>query len=240
VNAPNTVVPDPGKGELALTWQDLDEDTSGLDNRTAVRAVYGIAPKWEIGGLWGKAKDTEDLKIWGANVKYQVMREPEKQFGLAVGLAYGKLDFSEAAPPTGDQAVARQVEITEDAKWTRYYLVLSKKLSPAAGEESAIGQVTGLIGLVGDRLTNSESESEANLMLGLEAVMRGGTYVGLEWRDKWKDVGKSIFSVVARHKISPQITAELGWTNSLAFVGEDTRKIFVGVSWAFGMPKGEY
>jgi len=218
VNAPNTVVPDPGMGELVLGWQSLPES----DKRYGVRAVYGIAPKWEIGGLWSKIKDTEDLKLWGANVKYQVMREPEKQFGLALGLAYGKIKNS------------------TDEKWTRYYAVLSKKLSMAQeGKESGIGEITGLIGIVGDKVQDGTSESEANLMLGLEAVMRGGTYVGLEWRDKWKDAGKSIFSVVVRHKVNPQIGVEVGVTNSLAFVGEDKRKVFVGVSYAFGAPKGE-
>ena len=223
VNVPNTVVPDPGKGELALTWQDLDEDTSGLNNRTALRAVYGIAPKWEIGGLYWKAKDTEDLKAWGLNVKYQVMREPEQQFGLALGLAYSKVK-----------------DTSVDAKWTRYYAVLSKKLSMAQeGGESGIGEITGLIGIVGDRVKDGTSESEANLMLGLEAKLRGGTYLGLEWRDKWKDAGKSVMSAVVRHKISPQIGAELGITNSDGPFGEENRKIFVGVSYEFGAPKGE-
>jgi len=223
VNVPNTAVPDPGTGDLAITWQDLDEATAGLDSRTVVRGVYGIAPKWEVGALYWKAKDTEDLKAWGANVKYLVMREPEQQFGLALGLAYEKVK-----------------DTTVDLKWTRYYAVLSKKLSmPQEGAESGIGEITGLIGIVGDSLKDGTSESEANLMLGLEAKLRGGTYVGLEWRDKWKDSGKSIFSAVVRHKFTPKIGAEVGITNSDGPFGEEKKKIFVGVSYLFGVPKVE-
>jgi hypothetical protein len=228
VNVPSTAVEDPGKGELALTWQDLDQlEGAPLDNRMVVRGLYGVAPKWEVGALWNKVQNSEDIKIWGANVKYQIMREPEQQLGLAVGAGYSNFDFD--LPP--------------DLKWTRYYAVASKKLSTASEyEDTSMGEVTGLIGVVGDRVKveGDTSETDTNIMLGVEALSRDGTYLGLDWRPKWKDVGDSIFSIVARRNITPQIGAELGWTNSLGPFGADKKKIFVGIAYTFGTESEQY
>jgi hypothetical protein len=230
VGVPSTAVPDPGIGELSLSWQDI----SGDESRTLVRAVYGVAPKWEVGGLWWKDKNSGDIKTWGINAKYQVMREPEQQFGLALGLGYNKWDVNipGAVPPAFD------------FKWTQYYAVLSKRLSTAAeGRESALGQVTGLAGLVGERGevsvpgVGSDSESDTSLMLGLETVLHDGTYVGLEWRQAWEDVGDDIFSIVARRKINPELSAELGWTNSAGPWGMEDHRIFAGISYTWGAPK---
>ncbi len=223
VNVPSTAVADPGKGDVALTWQDLEGDFS----RQIVRGVYGIAPKWEIGALWNKISDGADTNVWGANLKYQLMREPEQQYGLALGLAYDNLDF----------------DIGPDLKWMRYYAVLSKKVSTGAeGEESGLGEVTALIGVVGDRLKaeGGSSETDTNIMLGLEALSRDGTYLGLDWRPKWKDVGDSILSIVVRRNISPKVGAELGLTNSVGPLGADDRKIFVGISYMFGREGEKY
>jgi len=239
VGVPSTAVPDPGIGEISLSWQDI----SGDESRTLVRAVYGVAPKWEIGGLWWKDRDSGEIKTWGINAKYQVMREPEQQFGLALGLGYNKWDVS--IPVVGEAPVAQQVPLTSaDFKWTQYYAVLSKRLSTVAGaSESGLGQVTGLAGLVGERGevsvpgVGSGSESDTSLMLGLETSLRDGTYLGIEWRQAWENVGDDIFSIVARRKINPELSAELGWTNSAGPWGLEDHRLFAGISYTWGAPK---
>jgi hypothetical protein len=222
VNVPTTDLAEPGKGDVALTWQDLEGDFT----RKIVRGVYGVAPGWEVGALWNKIEDGEDTDIWGLNVKYRLMREPEQDYGLALGAAYDEMDM----------------DFSSDLKWTRYYLVLSKKLSTNEGdEESSLGQLTGLVGVVSDRVKADPggSETDTNIMLGLETVARDGTYVGIDWRPKWKDVGDSIMSVVVRRAIGKSASAELGMTNSIGPLGAEDSKVFVGLSWAFGAGKAE-
>jgi len=220
VAVPTTDVVEPSKADLAISFQDMEGD----DQRWVVRGLLGAGRNSEIGALYWKADDTGDVKTWGLNYKLRLAREPEKEFGLAVGAGYSNWDIT--GGPLGD---------FPDFKWAQAYVVGSKVLSPATGRDQ-VGQITGILGLVWDRVkvSGEGSETDANFMAGLEFKSRDGSVLGVELRPAFEGIDKDIVSAVLRREISRRLTGEIGWTNSFGPLGLDDRRWFAGVSWRFG------
>lgn len=226
VAVPTTDVVEPSKADLAVSFQDL----SGDDQRWVARGLFGAGSNSEVGALFWKATDGGDIDTWGLNYKRQLAREPVSDFGLAVGLGYSDWDI--AAGPMGD---------FPDFKWTQAYVVASKMLSPATGRGQT-GEVTGVFGMVWDRVkvSGEGSESDTNLMAGLEFKSRDGAVLGVEVRPAFEDIDKDIASIVYRRGLGRHVTGEIGWTNSLGPLGLEDRRWFAGVWWRFGAEGEEY
>lgn len=227
VTVPNALVAPQGQLQTALTYQnwsmyDGDATLWGLN------VLGGVTDKAELWGAYASVNPDEDLDMdniteWGFGGKYQFIAEPAGTASLAVGASLEQWDIED-----------------DNLNVTKAYLVASKDLTAMTGGEWA-DSPTKMLGSIGLIYVNLDSdfmdESLTRPFAALQFMGQGGTGLGLEYR--WKDDNlddKAVFSAVLCHQFSPELSAQVGTTNSVFNgLGGDDQDIFVRLGYTFGL-----
>jgi hypothetical protein len=123
---------------------------------------------------------------------------------------------------------------------TRVYAVLGKDLTPEPGiyEEPSSTRAYGYVGLMYTRAANTDTTTSTRPFVGLEMVGEGGGSLALEWKSE--EFGDDITSAVLRYQFNPTMMGEIGMTKNLGGLDiSDSHRVFVGLSYRFGMPQEE-
>jgi hypothetical protein len=201
-----------------------DDDIDGWP----LRLVAGVSDKVEAGIGYTKWKDGGSLKVMPINVKAMLVPESERSPAVAVGAAYGKLKDGSSIKVTTFYAVATKTlsEPEED-----YYY----------DEGGMKGTVRGSLGVMYNKYSNSGSESATEPFISLEYMTADAkTTLAAEYKTS-EDIlsDDALLSFVARHMFTPNMWAQVGWTNTIYTLANDDHGWFIGVGYSWAPPVEE-
>ena len=226
---PTGVVGTPTADVVAARQFDVAADyvkwsLSGTDITSwPIRLVAGVSDNVEVGVGYTKCKDGGSLKATPVNVKAVVVPESESSPAIAIGAAYAKLKDGSAI------------------KVTTFYAVASKTLSEPADEwddGGMTGTLRGSLGVMYNKYSNGGSDSYTKPFASLEYSTPGGTTLAFEYKSKEDDFDP-VWSLLARHMVTPNAYVQAGWTNAFYTFGADDHDFFIGVGYSWAPPAEE-
>jgi hypothetical protein len=190
----------------------------------SLQAATGIADKAEVWADYHSVRDMEDSHIWGLGGKLQLAKEPERPVSLACGLGYRDWTdhLSQVIAPLGGAVPAGTlVSSFEGLKVWNAYLVVSKDLTMEKKDRPRWGvggdnHLLANAGLIYLKVDTQVAGNDSLFRPFVSAEIIGGdTEVAAEYRFKGSSIDEQgVFSAVLRQKLSPDITLEVGTTNS--------------------------
>jgi hypothetical protein len=224
VTLPDAAIAPAGQLSVAADWYSQDFDGI-LGEAIPIRALYGVGDTFEIGALLWMQDDND---AFGVNAKYLT----PLTFGNMAWAAGGQfLSFDDA-----------------DANVTQLYFAGTRDFT------EAIEGMAGISGTIGVNWTNVEgpsfplSTSQAfrvpgvdnsafRFYLALQVLLMNNLLLMAEYQTEESDLGETdpVMSLGARYSFTESLTGQIGITNGVGTLGWDDKKLFAGVSYAFGM-----
>lgn len=109
---------------------------------------------------------------------------------------------------------------------TQAFIVGSRSLG-------GVSQGSTLLGSLGLTFTDLEDQTGLRPFVSAQLILPANTEVAGEFELEAGDFSESIFSLVARHRFTRALRAELGLSNAIGFVGTDDQDLFLGLAYDF-------
>ena len=181
------------------------------DNTVKVRAIYGLNEQSEVGASVSLG-EANGFSLGG---KYR-LTDPQSAFNMAVGGSF-TLTNNDSSQTNNDTSLLDM------------YLVGTQAFAFGPDMNRA------LLGTLGVHFIKTSDDNTIRPFIGAQLPLGNHTQLAAEYQVSDGNLFvKPLTSVVVRHRLNPQWTGQVGWTNATGFGATRDYRLFIGTQYNFG------